>query len=63
MTKSPESWDKSVMSVSVSPSLKYSCSGSLLILVKGKTAMDGLSGNGKADASSNRGDSWRDTGG
>jgi len=26
---------------SVSPSLKYSCSGSGLILVKGRTAIDG----------------------
>src|SRR5271166_3216548 len=30
------------------PSEKYSCSGSPLMLVNASTAMDGLSGNGKA---------------
>src|SRR5215471_11866549 len=31
---------------STMPSAKYSCSGSPPMLVKGRTAMDGLSGNG-----------------
>ena len=51
MTNRLEILDRSVMMSSVIPSLKYSCSGSLLILVKGKTAIEGLSGAGKAGAS------------
>ena len=43
ITKSPETFDRSVMMSSVMPSLKYSCSGSPLMLVKGSTAMDGRS--------------------
>ncbi len=37
-----------VMMSSAIPSEKNSCSGSLLMLVKGRTAMDGLSGRGNA---------------
>jgi hypothetical protein len=37
---------KAVMMSSTSPSAKYSCSGSPLMLVNGRTAMDGLSGSG-----------------
>jgi hypothetical protein len=39
------------------PSAKYSCSGSPLILAKGSTAIDGLSGSGKpaADAAAGSG--------
>src|SRR5215510_6361616 len=44
ITKRPESLERSVMRSSVIPSLKYSCSGSLLILVKGSTTIDGCSG-------------------
>ena len=35
---------------STMPSAKYSCSGSPLILAKGSTAIDGLSGSGSAGA-------------
>src|SRR4030067_1864827 len=48
MTNRPEILDKSVMMSSVIPSLKYSCFGSSLIFTKGRTAMEGLSGRGKA---------------
>ena len=44
MTNNPESFERSVMRSSVIPSLKYSCSGSPLMLTKGSTAMEGLSG-------------------
>ena len=43
MTKRFLKRDSSVMMSSVMPSAKYSCSGSLLIFINGKTAMDGLS--------------------
>src|SRR4029453_13002762 len=46
MTNSPESLERSVMRSSVMPSLKYSCSGSPLMLTNGSTAMEGLSGKG-----------------
>ncbi len=36
------------MRSSVMPSLKYSCSRSPLMLVSGNTAIEGLSGNGRA---------------
>ena len=52
MTNNPEILERSVMRSSVIPSLKYSCSGSPLMLVKGNTAMEGLSGNGRAVVSS-----------
>src|SRR6187200_3684596 len=42
------SFDKLEIITSVRPSLKYSCSGSLLIFTKGKTTMEGLSGSGSA---------------
>ncbi len=57
MTKRPGSRDSVVMMFSVSPSLKYSCSGSPLMLSKGSTAMDGLSGSGKAMRSTDAGSS------
>ncbi|MCY1239028.1 hypothetical protein D9M72_517980 [compost metagenome] len=47
MTNSPPALERSVIRSSVKPSTKTSCSGSLLILVKGRTAMEGLMGNGK----------------
>src|SRR5881396_1795272 len=46
MTKSQRMRDSAVMISSTMPSPKYSCSGSPLILAKGSTAIDGLSGNG-----------------
>src|SRR5262245_1274291 len=48
ITNRPETFDSSVMSSSVMPSAKYSCFGSSLMLVKGSTAIDGLSGSGNA---------------
>jgi hypothetical protein len=52
MTKKPGIFDKLVIRSSTSPSAKYSCSGSPLMLVKGRTAIDGLAGttSGSADA-------------
>ena len=38
--------ERSVIRSSVMPSAKYSCSGSPLILTKGKTTIEGLSGSG-----------------
>ena len=46
MTKSCESFDSAVMMSSEMPSAKYSCSASPLMLAKGSTAIDGLSGSG-----------------
>ena len=51
MTTKERNRDSSIMSV-VMPSLKYCCSGSLLMLVKGRTASEGLSGKGSARVSS-----------
>jgi len=48
MTNSQRMRDSAVMISSTMPSAKYSCSGSPLILAKGSTAIDGLSGNGSA---------------
>ena len=48
MTNRPEIFDRSVMMSSVMPSAKYSCSGSPLMLLKGSTAIDGLSFAGSA---------------
>ena len=39
----PETFERSVMMSSVMPSLKYSCSGSPLMLLNGRTAIDGFS--------------------
>src|SRR5262245_57616207 len=39
LTNSPGTLDKSVIRSSAKPSTKYSCSGSLLIFVKGRTAI------------------------
>ncbi|MGC2199463.1 MAG: hypothetical protein WA633_04840 [Stellaceae bacterium] len=47
MTKSQRIRLSAVMISSTIPSAKYSCSGSPLILAKGSTAIDGLSGSGK----------------
>src|SRR5271170_6958975 len=48
MTKSQRMRERAVMISSTMPSTKYSCSGSPLILAKGSTAIDGLSGSGSA---------------
>src|SRR6266849_3051280 len=48
MTNRSLSLERAVMRSSVIPSLKYSWSRSPLMLVKGKTAIEGLSGNGRA---------------
>ena len=48
MTNSERLRDSSVMMSSAMPSEKYSCSGSPLMLVNASTAIDGLSGSGKA---------------
>src|SRR6516225_1276544 len=51
MTKSQRIRESAVIISSTMPSAKYSCSGSPLMLAKGNTAIDGLSGRGKvADA-------------
>ena len=44
ITKNQRSLDSAVMMSSLMPSEKYSCSGSPLMLTKGKTAIDGRSG-------------------
>jgi hypothetical protein len=46
MTKRSGSLERAVVRSSVIPSLKYSCLGSSLMLAKGNTAIEGLSGNG-----------------
>ncbi len=46
ITQRLDSCERSVMMSSEIPSPKYSCSESLLILVNGSTAMEGLSGKG-----------------
>src|SRR5882672_9958776 len=51
MTKSQRMRESAVMISSTMPSAKYSCSGSPLILAKGSTAIDGLSGSGSARVS------------
>src|SRR6266851_4075906 len=51
MTKSQRMRESAVMISSTMPSAKYSCSGSPLILAKGSTAIDGLSGSGSAGGS------------
>src|SRR6185295_18821319 len=48
MTNSCRNRDNAVMMSSTMPSLKYSCSGSSLIFWNGSTAIEGLSGSGKA---------------
>ena len=50
MTKRPETLERSVMMSSVMPSEKYSCSGSPDMLVKGSTAIEGLSGSGSGSS-------------
>ena len=51
MTNRPRIFDRLVVSSSTSPSAKYSCSGSPLMLVKGSTATDGLFGRASGLAS------------
>src|SRR5712692_9383664 len=48
MTNSDLNRDSAVMISSAMPSAKYSCSGSPLMFSNGSTAMDGLSGSGRA---------------
>ena len=48
MTNREEIFDRDVMISSVNPSVKYSCFGSPVMFSNGSTAMDGLSGSGKA---------------
>jgi hypothetical protein len=48
ITNSQGSREIAVVISSTMPSAKYSCSGSPLILAKGSTAIDGLSGSGNA---------------
>src|SRR2546422_6603905 len=48
MTKRLEILERSLVRTSVRPSLKYSCSGSLLMFLKGRMTMEGLSGNASA---------------
>src|SRR5215472_13993459 len=48
MTNRPGNLERPVVRSSVMPSLKYSCSGSLLRLANGSTAMEGLSGKASA---------------
>src|SRR6266851_7248286 len=48
MTKRSGSLERAVVKSSVMPSLKYSCLGSSLMLAKGRTAIEGLSGMGRA---------------
>jgi hypothetical protein len=43
--------ESAVMISSTMPSAKYSCPGSPLILAKGRTAIDGLSGSANAGGS------------
>src|SRR6516225_8555774 len=51
MTKSHRIRESAVMISSTMPSAKYSCSGSPLMLANGSTAIDGLSGSGRAGGS------------
>ena len=50
ITNSHRDRDRPVMMSSAMPSAKYSCSGSPLMLANGSTAIDGLSGSGRASA-------------
>src|SRR2546423_906484 len=52
MTNRAEILERSVIRSSVMPSLKYSCSASPLILVKGSTAIDGFCGTAVSRAAS-----------
>ena len=51
MTNSQRICESAVIISSTMPSAKYSCSGSPLILANGNTAIDGLSGSGRAGGS------------
>src|SRR5947208_94347 len=59
MTKSQRIRESAVMISSTMPSTKYSCSGSPLILAKGNTAIDGLSGSGGPGLPSPASRLWR----
>jgi hypothetical protein len=50
VTKNQWIRERAVMMSSAMPSAKYSCSGSPDMLVKGRTAIDGLSGSCKETA-------------
>src|SRR5215831_3959886 len=52
MTNRLEIFERAEVRSSVSPSLKYSCLGSSLMLTNGSTTMEGLSGNGSAGCTS-----------
>ena len=54
MTKNHLTRDNALVMSSTMPSAKYSCSGSPLMFVKGRTAIDGLSGNERQQFSSRR---------
>ena len=54
MTNRELQWDNAVRISSAIPSAKYSCSGSPDILVKGSTAIEGLSGSRGAVAVARR---------
>ena len=56
ITKNERTRLSEVMISSTRPSAKYSCSGSPLMLVKGSTAIDGLSGSGKGLGAAKHGD-------
>src|SRR5262245_2033087 len=65
MTKRLVILERSPVRTSVRPSLKYSCSGSLLMLTKGNTTIEGLSGNGSATGAASvlSAESWALSGG
>src|SRR5438128_1316347 len=54
MTNRLEILERSPVSTSVSPSPRYSCPGSPLMLTKGSTTMEGLSGKGRGEEDSVR---------
>src|SRR3954452_10765562 len=55
ITNSALKRESAVITSSTSPSAKYSCSGSPLMFVNGRTAMEGLSGSGSGFVSLRRG--------
>src|SRR6267154_3947981 len=54
MTNSALKRDRAVMMSSTIPSAKYSCSGSELRLVKGRTAIEGLLGRARVSSTGQR---------
>src|SRR5215510_10416776 len=63
MTKNHRRRESAVIMSSVMPSLKYSCSGSPDMLVKGRTAIEGFSGRGGGALEAARGTVSRSTSG